>query len=293
MLSAVAVMVGVPSTNASSVICVRFTATAKPLLSALTVGVAFAVVFTSKSEDASSDSAPVEARAPVVSTNARVLLVSDVAAIAAASVCGPAAVAMPSVASVGGFNAAPAGVEFAMVVSVPPAVASMSMLSDCVTRAASSMNASVVAMITGDATVVPTWVVAAMPLAVAATMVLVAASSVKVPPALTAALSERWLRAVVLMTGAAMASSPTAPVAGVASTVALTLLSACAVNEPDALMIELPVTATFADSVAANAAVGTLGSGLVTLDTSPALAMSVMSLPLSVAPLMVTPASTS
>src|SRR5215208_3483774 len=99
------------------------------------------------------------------------------------------------------------------------------------------MNASVVTMITGIAVVVPTAVTAVIPFAVAVTTVLVVASTVTVPPALTEVLSERWLRAVLLITGAATPISPTTgPVAAVASTVEFTLDTALAANKPDAVM---------------------------------------------------------
>ena len=291
-----AVIVGVPAMKASSTIWVRLTATAKPLLSALTVGVAFAMVLTLKLEVASSETAPVEVSAPDVSTNARVLLFRVVAAMAAASVWGPAAVASASVANVSGLNVAPAGVEFAVVVIVPVAVACTSMAVDWVTAPAPSMNASVVTLITGIAVVVPTAVTAVMPSAVAATLALVVASTVTTPPALTDVLPERWLRAVLLMTGAAIAISPTpgkAPLTALASTVEFTLDVASARNRPDAVIVDVPVTATSADTFASRLTSGMLGRKLVTLDTSVVFAVRVMLFPTSVAPLTSTSAATS
>ena len=212
--------------------------------------------------------------------------------MAAASVCGPAAVAMPSAARVGGFRTAPAGVEFAVAVIVPVAAAVTSICDDWLTDAAFWMDASVVALIVGAATVVPVVATAATPSAVATTIVSVAASSVTVPVALTVVLFRRRLRAIVLMTGSAVPfSTAPAPGTALASTVELTFDVALAVKAPAAVMVEFPVTTTSADTLASSAAAG-MGATLVTLETSVALAFSVMSSPVRVAPLTLTAAIT-
>ncbi|HEY8534996.1 MAG TPA: hypothetical protein VIL25_01050, partial [Vicinamibacterales bacterium] len=147
---------------------------------------------------------------------------------------------------------------------VPVARACRASASDAVTEAAPSMDASVVATITGIAVVVPVIVVPSMPSAVAVTTVLVAASSVTAPPAATVVLPARRARAVVLMVGDAMATSPaTGTVAG-SVTVASTFDVAVALNPSAAVMLEAPRTVISADTLAASAAAGTLGSALVT-----------------------------
>src|SRR6266545_4356329 len=101
--------------------------------------------------------------APDVVMEARVFAMNVVDAIAAAAVWGPAAVATPSAASVGGFPAAPSGVESDVVVIV----------------------------MTGVAVVAPTVPTAVVPVAVVATVVFVVAAIVTAPTALTLAVSER------------------------------------------------------------------------------------------------------
>src|SRR5262249_46863582 len=172
--------------------------------------------------------------------------------MAAAVVWAPAAVAAPSCASVGTLSTAPGGVEIAMVVMVPPEAALMLRLADWVTPAAPSMNASVVATITGNAVVAPVVLNALRPLVMVLRRVLLAASTVTVPSALTFAFPDRWLRVVLLITGVATAASPTGPGAGAAfdTTMVFTFVSACARKKPDALIFALPVTATSAGTLA-------------------------------------------
>ena len=226
---------------------------------------------------------------PLVLRKARVVLVRVVAATAAASVCGPAAVPTPSAARsarVSGGTAAPAGVELAVVARMPPAVAWTARLVDAMTAAASSMKASVVTMTTGAATVVPMASTAVIPSATLVTTVFVAAAMLTAPPALSWALSDRLLRAVVLITGLAVAISPmTTTTVGVAVAVATTLDVALAVKVPLAVIAAAPVTATVADTFATSAAAGSVGR-LTTEDTRLALALSAMLPPLSVAPSM-------
>ena len=285
MFSVGAPIVTDPATNASSVIVVTFRPTAKPLfVPALAVGVAFAVVVTAWLEVASSETAPDEVRVPLVVTAARVVAISVVMAIAAALVCGPAAVAAPIAASVAGFSAAPGAVETAVVVIVLFAVAWTSMLADCVTRAALSISASVVIVTTGIAVVVPTGVAATTPLASDVTVVFVIASIRTAPPALTVALSDRRLRAVLAIEGWATATSAAAIATALAVTVALTVAIARAVNEPDAVIVEVPVIATSAVTPATSVASGMNASTFVTFEMSVACASSVTFAPVMFAP---------
>ena len=60
-----------------------------------------------------------------------------------------------------------------------------------------------------------------------------------------------------------------------ASTVELTVDTARAVNDPDAVIVDAPLTATSATTVALSVTIGMIGSGFVTLEISVALASSV------------------